>query len=118
MMEAMVIRRGEWLALGALLLPWSVLSLLLPLAHLAASMSLLLALAMLLAASVSWSRERAASLRLDADAWGLATVLTLGFGMALLLGAEGKSAFQALCFGCGRTQDARAPFCYGCGDYA
>ena len=117
-METVTAARGEWLALCALLLPWATLSLLLPLAHLAVSMALLLALAMLLFAAVTWSRQRAEVLRLDPQAWGLAAVLSLGFAMALLIGTEGKSGFDALCHDCGRLQDAREPFCHTCGAYA
>jgi hypothetical protein len=109
--------QGEWLAIAALLLPWGVLSLLLPLPHLVAAMGLLTALAALLTVAVRWSRARAEALRLDADTWGLAAVLSLGFSMALLVGTEGKSAFQAMCGDCGRLQDARAAFCYACGSY-
>lgn len=109
--------QGEWLALAALLLPWGILSLLLPLPHLVAALGLLTALAALLTVAVRWSRMRASRLKLDAEAWGLATVLTLGFSMALLLGAEGKSPFQVMCGDCGKLSDARAPFCYGCGSY-
>lgn len=117
-METPSAGRGEWLAMGALLAPWTLLSLLLPLAHRVVSVSLLLALGMLLAAAVSWSRMRAVALRLDPDAWGLAAILSLGFSMALLLGSDGKTAFEALCPDCGRLQDARAPFCYACGAHA
>lgn len=110
-------RRGEWLALGALLLPWTVLSLLLPVPQLVAACALLTALAALLAGAVRWSRRRASALKLDAEAWGLAAVLSLGFSMALLLGAEGKSGFDAMCGECGRLNDARETFCFACGAY-
>lgn len=109
--------RGEWLALGALLVPWYLLSLLLPLPHLIAACALLAALAVLVACAVRWSRERAEALSLDAEAWGLAAVLSLGYSMALLVGAEGRSGFDAMCGDCGRLQDARAPFCHACGAY-
>jgi len=107
--------RGEWLSLGALLLPWGALSLLLPLPHLVAALGLLTALACLLTVAVRWSRMRAEALELDPDAWGLAAVLSLGFSMGLLLGSADSSAFQALCHECGRLQDARNRFCHGCG---
>lgn len=109
--------KGEWLSLAALLLPWGILSLLLPLPHMIAALGLLGALASLLIVAARWSRMRSQALALDPDAWGLAAVLTLGFSMALLLGTDGRSAFQAMCGDCGRLQDARAPFCYSCGAY-
>ncbi|HUR67661.1 MAG TPA: hypothetical protein VM370_00315 [Candidatus Thermoplasmatota archaeon] len=109
--------QGEWLALGALLVPWFVLSLLLPIAHMVAALAMLCALAALLACAVRWSRTRAGALGLDAEAWGLAAVLSLGFSQALLLGADGKTGFEKFCLQCGGTSDARAPFCYGCGSY-
>lgn len=109
--------RGEWLALGALLLPWLILSLLLPLSYLVLSMCLLLALAMLLCAAVVWSRQRALALHLDAEAWGLAAVLSLGFSMALLLGSAERSGYDAMCGECGSLQDARLTFCHACGAY-
>lgn len=108
-------RHGEWLALGALLLPWAVLSLLLPAQHLLVAFSLLFALAALLAAAVGWSRGRARALRLDAATWGVAAVLSLGFSMLLLIGAQGRTGFETLCLECGKLGDARAPFCYACG---
>lgn len=110
--------RGEWLALSALLLPWGILSLLLPLPHMVAAFALLSALAGLLTVAVRWSRLRAHALGLDEEAWGLASVLSLGYSMGLLLGAEGRSAFEAMCHDCGRLQDARNAFCHGCGSYA
>ena len=110
--------RGETLAIGALLLPWVVLSLLLPLPHLIAALAMLAALGSLLACAVRWARARADELGLDVDAWGLVAVLTLGFGLLLLLGANGRTGFERLCDACGSTSDARAPFCYGCGSYA
>lgn len=110
-------RKGEWLALGALLTPWMLLSLLLPVQHLVAACALLAGLAALLAAAVRWSRERAGKLGLDRDAWGLAAVLSLGFSMLLLVGTEGRSGFEAMCDTCGKLHDARAPFCYTCGAY-
>lgn len=110
--------RGEWLALAALLLPWLILSLLLPLSYLVVSMCLLMALAMLLCAAVVWSRQRALALHLDPEAWGLAAVLSLGFSMALLLGSEERSGYDAMCGECGSLQDARRSFCYTCGAYA
>lgn len=110
--------RGEALALGALLVPWLVLSLLLPLPFLVAAFALLMTLAALLASAIRWSRMRAAELGLDEEAWGLAAVLTLGFSQALLLGADGRTGFERLCDACGSASDAREPFCYGCGTYA
>lgn len=110
--------RGEWLALGALLVPWIVLSLLLPLPMLVAALGLLCALAALLACAIRWSRSRAEELGLDEEAWGLAAVLSLGFSQVLLLGADGRTGFERLCGGCGTAADARSPFCYGCGSYA
>ena len=116
-MDTATAGRGEWMALGALLLPWGVLSLLLPLGHLVVAFSLLLSLAMLLGAAVGWSRRRAADLKLDAEAWGLAAVLSLGFSMALLLGGPGRSGYDAMCDDCGHVQDMREQFCYRCGAY-
>lgn len=110
--------RGEWLALGALLLPWLILSLLLPFAYLVVALCLLMALAMLVSAAVVWSRQRALALHLDPEAWGLAAVLSLGFSMALLLGGEGHSGYDALCGECGTLQDVRNAFCHTCGAYA
>lgn len=110
--------QGERFSLGALLLPWAILSLLLPFPHLVVALALLASLAGLLTAAARWSNARAAALKLDAEAWALAAVLSLGFSMALLLGTEGKSAFQAMCGDCGTLQDARASFCYRCGSYA
>lgn len=110
--------KGEWIALCALLAPWFVLSLMLPLPHLVVAVALLVALAALLATAVVWSRMRAAALGLDAESWGLAAVLSLGFSMLLLIGTSQSSGFEALCHGCGKTSDARASFCYGCGSYA
>lgn len=110
-----MVARGEWLSLGALLLPWGVLTLLLPIPHMVAGLALITALAGLVTVAVRWSRMRAEALALDAEAWGLAAVLSLGFSMALLLGANGRSAFQALCGECGKMQDARNAFCHGCG---
>ncbi|HVM46330.1 MAG TPA: hypothetical protein VM582_10380 [Candidatus Thermoplasmatota archaeon] len=107
--------RGEWLSLGALLVPWGVLTLLLPLPHMVAGLGALTALASLLVVAVRWSRMRAEALGLDPEAWGLAAVLSLGFSMALLLGAPGRSGFDAMCHECGRLQDARNAFCHGCG---
>lgn len=115
--EAQAETRGEWLALGALLLPWLILSMLLPLPHLVASVALLASLSMLVFAAARWSRMRAHDLGLDKEAWGLAAVLSLGFSMSLLLGGK-TSGFDSLCDHCGRLSDARAPFCYGCGVYA
>lgn len=112
-----MVARGEWLSLGALLLPWGVLTLLLPLPHMVAGLGLLTALAGLMTVAVRWSRMRARELALDEEAWGLAAVLSLGFSMALLIGTSGQSAFQALCGECGRMQDARNAFCQGCGAY-
>lgn len=109
--------RGEWLSLGALLLPWAVLSLLLPVAHMVAALGLLAALAGLLGVAARWSRGRAVELGLDEEAWGLAAVLSLGFAMALLLGTAGHTAFEAMCRECGKLQDARNGFCHGCGAY-
>ena len=110
--------RGERLSLGALLLPWMVLTLLLPLPHMIAGFGLLTALGALLWVAVRWSHMRAEALALDAEAWGLAAVLSLGFSMGLLIGAEGKSAYQAMCGDCGRLQDARNSFCHACGAFA
>lgn len=110
-------RHGEKLALAALLLPWIVLSLLLPLPHMVAALAMLVALAALLAVAVKWSRTRAAELGLDAEAWGLAAVLSLGYSQLLLLGAQGKSGYEAMCDECGKLNDARATFCYGCGAF-
>lgn len=110
-----MVARGEWLSLGALLLPWGVLTLLLPIPHMVAGLALITALAGLVTVAVRWSRMRAEALALDAEAWGLAAVLSLGFSMALLLGANGRSAFQSLCGECGKMQDARNAFCHGCG---
>lgn len=110
--------RGEWLSLAALLLPWGVLSLLLPLAHMVAAFGLLVALAALLAVGIRWSRMRAESLGLDPEPWGLASVLSLGFSMLLLLGANGKSGYETMCNDCGRLHDARMSFCHGCGAFA
>ena len=112
-----MVARGEWLSLGALLLPWGVLTLLLPIPHMVAGLALLSALAGLLTVAVRWSRIRARELALDEESWGLATVLSLGFAMALLLGADGRTAFEALCGECGKLQDARNRFCHGCGAY-
>lgn len=109
---------GEWLSLSALLLPWGILSFLLPLPMLVAALGLLVALAALLVVAVRWSRMRAEALALDVEAWGLAAVLSLGFSMGLLLGTSGESAYQAMCGDCGRLQDARNRFCHGCGSYA
>jgi hypothetical protein len=109
--------RGEALALGALLTPWFILSLLLPLPFLIAAVALLCAFASLLACAIRWSRMRATELGLDAEAWGLAAVLTLGFSQVLLLGAHGRTGFERFCHACGSASDARAPFCYGCGSY-
>ena len=109
---------GEKLALAALLLPWLVLSLLLPLPHMIAALAMLMALAALLAVAVKWSRSRAADLGLDAEAWGLAAVLSLGYSQLLLLGAQGKSGYEAMCDECGKLNDARDTFCYGCGAFA
>lgn len=109
--------RGERLSLAALLLPWGILTLLLPLPLMLVGLALLAALGALLLLAARWSRLRAASLGLDADAWGLAAVLSLGYSMPLLIGTEGRSAYQAMCGDCGRMQDARSPFCHGCGAY-
>lgn len=109
--------KGEWVALGALLLPWYVLSLMLPLPHLAVAVALLTALASLLATAVTWSRLRAMDLGLDADSWGLAAVLSLGFSMLLLVGTAQGSGYESLCMDCGKLSDARTPFCYSCGAY-
>ena len=110
-----MVARGEWLSLAALLLPWAVLTLLLPLPHMVAGLGLLTALAGLMTVAARWSRMRAQALGLDPEAWGLASILSLGFSMALLLGANGHSAFEAMCGECGRLQDARNAFCHGCG---
>ena len=109
---------GEWLALGALLLPWVVLSLLLPLPHMVAALALLCALAAMLACAVKWARMRASAIGLDAEAWGLAAVLSLGYANGLLIGAAGSSAYQQMCYDCGKLSDARSSFCYACGTYA
>lgn len=108
---------GEWVALAALLLPWLILSLMLPLPHLVVAVALLAALAALLGTAVTWARLRAIELGLDPQPWGLATVLSLGFAMLLLVGTSQASGYEAMCGDCGRLQDARAPFCYSCGTY-
>lgn len=110
--------KGEWIALGALLLPWFVLSLMLPLPHLIVAVALLTALGALLGTAVTWSRMRARELGLDAESWGLAAVLSLGFSMLLLIGTSSQgSGYESLCMDCGKISDARTPFCYGCGSY-
>lgn len=109
--------RGEWLALGALLLPWGVLSILLPLPHMVAAFGLLVALMALIAVAIRWSRLRAQALDLDPEPWGLAAVLSLGFSMLLLLGTKGASGFERLCHDCGRLSDARTTFCHACGAF-
>ena len=91
--------RGEALAMGALLAPWVILSLLLPLPHMIAALAMLCALAGLLACAVRWSRMRAEALGLDEETWGLTAVLTLGYGQLLLLGANGRSGFDRLLLG-------------------
>lgn len=111
-------RHGETLALAALLIPWLVLSLLLPLPHMVAALALVATLGALLACAIRWSHARAEALGLDPEAWGLAAVLSLGFSQLLLLGAAGQSGFDAMCDECGRLNDARASFCYGCGTYS
>jgi len=108
-------RHGEKLALAALLLPWIVLSLLLPLPHMIAALAMIAALGALVCVAVRWSRWRAAELGLDADAWALAAVLSLGYSQLLLLGAKGRSGYEAMCDECGKLNDARETFCYGCG---
>lgn len=110
--------RGEWLSLGALLLPWGVLSLLLPLPHMVAAFGLLIGLCALLAVAARWSRMRAQALDLDPEPWGLAAVLSLGYAMFLLLGAKGNSGFDKMCGDCGRLQDHRTSFCHACGSFA
>lgn len=110
--------RGEWLALGALLLPWGVLSILLPLPHMVAAFGLLVAIMALLAVAIRWSRLRAQALDLDPEAWGLAAVLTLGFSMFLLLGTKGASGYDRMCGDCGRLQDVHTAFCHACGSVA
>lgn len=108
-------RPGEWLVLAALLAPWLVLTALLPMPYVLVGLALVPALAALLLAAASWSRLRAHALGLDAEAWGVAGILSLGFSMALLLGTSERPLFEALCGECGSMQEARAPFCYRCG---
>lgn len=110
--------RAEGLAVFALLLPWALVSLLLPFPQLPLAFALLAALAALLLAASRWSRLRAGELGLDEERWALAGALSLGFTMLFLLGGrERTSGFDALCHECGRLFDARSPFCHGCGHY-
>lgn len=106
------------LALGALLAPWLLLSLLLPLREMALAVALLGGLALLLHMAAAWSRARARHLALAEDAWALAAVLSLGFSMLMLLGRPTASGYEAFCGDCGRLTDARGPFCTACGAYA
>ena len=110
---------GESLAVVAMLTPWVVLSLFLPMPHLALALVLLAALAALLLAAAGFARARAAQLDLDAETWALAAALSLGYANVLLLGVRrGETPFQALCHDCGRLFDGRAQFCYACGSYS
>lgn len=112
-------RHAEGLAILALLTPWVILSLFLPMPHLLLSLVLLSALAALLFVASRWARLRADALGLDEETWGLAAVLSLGFAMPLLMGTkEQGSGFELLCHDCGRLFDARSTFCHGCGSYA
>jgi hypothetical protein len=105
------------LALGALLAPWALLSLLLPLVWMSVAFLLIATLAGLLHLGAAWSRQRAEQLGLAPDGWALAAVLSLGFSMLMLLGPQTTSGYDALCDDCGRLSDARSMFCTGCGSY-
>lgn len=110
-------RQALPLALGALLAPWALLSLLLPIGLMAVAFALLGGLALLLHLAALWSRRRAHDLGLSSDNWALAAVLTLGFSMLMLLGSAETSGYDAMCGDCGRLADARSSFCTGCGTY-
>lgn len=107
--------RGEWLALGALLLPWYILSAFLPTRAMLLSFLLLTLLAGCLLALTAWARMRARALGVEQETWALAMVLTLGYGALLLLGGKDAAAFETMCDECGKLQEARAAFCYSCG---